>query len=97
PQDLPMTLGFNTLISYGGAPRANSFDPATGTFDVPDVPPGEFTLQIIPAPQGPGARGTGTTMRLDASVPIHVTNADIDGLVLRLSAAATLQGKLIVE
>jgi hypothetical protein len=36
-------------------------------------------------------------MELAASVPIRVTNADIDGLVITLAAGVRVQGKLIVE
>jgi hypothetical protein len=34
-------------------------------------------------------------MELAASVPIRVTNADIDGLVITLAAGVRVQGKLI--
>src|SRR4029079_916261 len=36
-------------------------------------------------------------MGLGASVPIHVTDANVEGLVLTLTTGVTVQGKLIVE
>jgi hypothetical protein len=100
-----MMLGFSNLFGGGGsAVIPGSFDPATGTFAVSNVPPGEFTIGIAKAMGPVGARGTPIleqqaqrAMGLAASVPIHVTNADIDGLVLTLTPGVTLQGKLMVE
>jgi protocatechuate 3,4-dioxygenase beta subunit len=103
PQDLGMMLGFSNLAGGGGnAVIPTGFDPATGTFDVPNVPPGEFTIGIARAfAPGRGAampeQQAQRAMGFAASVPIHVTNADIDGLVLTLTPGITAQGKLIVE
>jgi 5-hydroxyisourate hydrolase-like protein (transthyretin family) len=101
PADMMMFLGYSTFSSSGSANRPNSFDPATGAFDVASVPPGEFTVGIVQAPQTP--RGANTeqqaqrAMGLAASVRVHVTDADIDGLILTLTPGITVAGKLIVE
>ena len=44
-----------------------SFDPASGNFEIPDIPPGSYIVQV----NAPG--GT-------AQVPVHITNADIENL-----------------
>jgi hypothetical protein len=105
-----MRLAYYTSSSWGGSPRPNSFDPATGLFDVGAVPPGDFSIEIGPPSQPPlvrGAAGFGATgffeeqarqaMALSASAPIHVTDADIEGLVLTLAPGVSAKGKLIVE
>jgi hypothetical protein len=106
PQNIGVGLGFRQLGSFVTMNKPNSFDPATGTFDIPDVPPGEFYIVIHQTPQpsgGPVAAGAipnqrvPRTMELAASVPIRVTNADIDGLVITLAAGVRVQGKLMVE
>jgi protocatechuate 3,4-dioxygenase beta subunit len=87
PQSVMTMLGFRTVTGSGSgsANMPNSFDPSTGTFDISNVPTGEFTLQIP------------MDFRLGASVPIRVMNGDIDGLVLMLTDSVETQGKLIVE
>jgi len=102
PSNLTAMLGYSTFSGAGNANRPDSFDPVTGMFNVSNVPPGEFTIQIAQPAQPP--RGTGGTLiaeqqarALAASVSVRVTNSDIDGLVLTPTAAVTAQGKLIVE
>jgi protocatechuate 3,4-dioxygenase beta subunit len=102
PPDTIVTVGFRSLAGAGSAVSPNSFDPATGTFDVPNVPRGEFTINVVPSPQPPRGAG-GVTIpeqrarSLAASVPVSVSNADIDGLVLTLAAGVTVGGRLTVQ
>jgi hypothetical protein len=100
PQNTIAGIGFRTFSSAGSANSPGSFDPATGTFDIPNVPPGNFFVVISQSPEagrGAGALQAQAATRLTAWTPIHVTNADINGLVLTLKVPATVQGKLIVE
>ncbi len=107
PQNTRVGLGSNQLSSFVTSNKPEDrFDPATGTFDISSVTPGEFYVVIHQTPQPPGAPGGAgpipnpqvpRAMELAASVPIRVTNADIDGLVITLAAGVAVQGKLIVE
>jgi len=108
PQNTGVGLGFRQLGSFAtiNRPDSFSFDPATGTFDLANIPPGEFYVVIHQTPQpppGPGDAGpipnpqASRAMELAASVPIRVTDADIDGLVITLAPGSRVRGNLIVE
>lgn len=101
PEEMMMVLGYSTFGSSGSANRPSNFDRVTGTFDVVSVPPGDFTVSIVQAtPLQRGALVEQQAQRaigLAASAPVHVTNADIDGLVLTLTRGLTVPGQLIVE
>jgi len=58
-----------------------SFDPASGNFEIPDIPPGNYVVQV----NAPG--GT-------AQVPVQITNADIEKLNIVVSPGVTIQGRV---
>jgi len=92
-------LGYRTFSSAGNINSPGSFNPTTGTFDLPSVPPGDFFVVIAPTPGGGLAGGilAQQATQSTATAPIHVINADIDGVVLTLMPSTTVPGKLIVE
>lgn len=86
PEGTTVGLGNNLLSGFSTSRSPeDSFDPATGMFDIANVPPGDFHVVVQ-------QRAT----PLAASVPIRVTNADINGLAIMLTGV-TVPGKLIVE
>jgi hypothetical protein len=102
PQNMTMMLGYRTFGGGGSANVPNSLDVVTGIFDI-TAPNGEFTVEAAQAPQpvGPPRGDLGPlleqqaerAMGLGASVPIHVSDADIDGVVLLLSRRHGRHGK----
>jgi len=97
----------NVLLAYrnlnGGASFSNSnrrnFDPTTNTFELQNVSPGDYYVQVqIQTAQAARARGN---FPIDATpsaqAPIHVVDADIDGVVLNVTTGITLNGRIVVE
>ena len=79
-------LGF---ASFGGGPAANIA--ADGSFTIPNVPPGEYTISASRRegdPLGPPEVAIAT---------IFVDGSDIDNLSLVGSAGGTVSGRVIVE
>jgi protocatechuate 3,4-dioxygenase beta subunit len=66
-----------------------------GSFSVANVPPGEYTLQVL-SPRGPA--GTGGTPTVDFGMQ-YVTVADSDPapVTVRATAGSTLEGRIISE
>jgi hypothetical protein len=66
-----------------------------GTFDIPSVPPGEYSIDVTPY----NAR-TGLVAPEEfefASVPISVTGQDISGLTITMHAGWTVVGRVVFE
>jgi hypothetical protein len=68
-----------------------------GTFVLRNVPQGQYTMQGF-GPPAPGYRGP---MNLGAMsfgwLPVAVGDADLDGVVLRVTGGATLRGTIVLE
>jgi 5-hydroxyisourate hydrolase-like protein (transthyretin family) len=76
------------------------FDPATGVFELQDVPPGDYAVQLHipePAPTPPATLQDPRPRDAFARVQIRVVDKDVEGVVLTVSTGATASGRLIVE
>jgi len=94
PPSLNLALEFQSFTAGGAFSSGRNFDPATGAFELLNVPPGDYTV-ITEFPhdrQAPPAE-----LRPFAAAPIHVIDADIDGVVLNLSSGATVPGRFLME
>ncbi len=68
-----------------------------GTFVFRNVPPGTYTLQGFGAPP-PGSRGPFNLGAMPfGSASVIVADADLDGVVLKVTAGTTLRGKIALE
>src|SRR4030095_15298433 len=68
---------FGTPLGLGGVPAPE------GTFTIPDVPPGRYTLNASLRGDGPSESG---------SVPVTVVNDDVTGNTIVTGRAATMEG-----
>jgi len=73
---------FGVPVGLGGVTRDD------GTFTLPDVPPGHYTLTV-------SSRGDGPTET--ASFPLTVGSEDLDGLTLVTGRAATIHGRFVTD
>jgi hypothetical protein len=62
---------------------------AQGGFDIADVPPGEYKLEIITI--------ANSLRRTIGSMPLRVGGTDVNGLAVKSTAGAKVMGKLTVE
>jgi protocatechuate 3,4-dioxygenase beta subunit len=98
----PATSGNITLVSDGGGrggPLGNyAARIQNGTFTVPNVPPGRYTLRAMSGGErgrGRGGRGGDATMQY-AAQPV-VIDGDTDSVFVALTAGATLSGSIAVQ
>ncbi len=88
------------------------YDPATGTFDLAEIPPGSYWVRATVTASSssvlvpPSAAGrtltdlfTDTILseRQAAQVAVEVSGSDVDGVVLSLSRGVSIRGRLMVE
>jgi hypothetical protein len=103
-------LGYRNFSGGSGAfSGGRNFDPTTNAFDIQNVSPGHYSVQVQlplqPLTVGPGpidpARLTQREFEQaslpSAEVPIDVVDADIDNIVLTLSSGVTVAGRVVVE
>jgi hypothetical protein len=108
PRAVNITMAYRNLTGGGGGfSSPNVYDPATGTFRMLNIAPGDYVVRAVEREQTPPvaardaagveARRVAQAALASASAPAHVTDADIDGLVLTLSTGVTATGRLVVE
>jgi hypothetical protein len=103
PRNLRVRLVYRNLGSldapgtFGVGP---GYDAATQTFELHNVPPGEYVVQAqLPQDRtfveaaGPGAQAT----RPFAHARIRVTDADIEDVVLNVNQGVSVSGQFVVE
>jgi hypothetical protein len=73
---------FGTPLGIGGVTRAD------GTFTIPEVPPGRYTL-------GASLRGDGPSEV--AAIPVAVGTEDVAGATLITAQPATMRGRFVVD
>jgi hypothetical protein len=84
PASINVSLSYSTITGGGGTFNMNTpYTPATGVFEIRDVVPGAYTLQV-------GSQGT------VARVPLNVTN-NIDGLAVVLSGTFSVAGRITID
>ena len=83
----PAAVGLSAAFrTFGGGGAGylvfnQAYDPATGIFEIRDLPPGSYAVQV----------NTGTAT---ARVPVEVTNADIEGLTVVVSKGIGITGQV---
>jgi hypothetical protein len=100
----------NTLLRGGMATwgSGNSYDPRTGTFQLSNVPPGRYHIEASLPAQSPNRGGAvdpaAARARISANfalprgrTPVEVRDSDLDGIVVRISPAAPLPARFVVE
>jgi hypothetical protein len=107
PANTEIMLGYQSPLSRGSFSNGRNFDPATGAFELQNVPPGDYALQVqipgepLSVPQGQPLllmmRQVEQASRPRAITPIQVVDKDLDGVVLTVTRGATVNGRLIVE
>ncbi|MBI4445587.1 MAG: carboxypeptidase regulatory-like domain-containing protein [Acidobacteria bacterium] len=95
------SITLNSSLYGRGVTRnivSQSYDSASGTFEIRDIPPGVYVVGArIQDPNAPaGARPT-TLPPDDAQAAVTITNSDVDGLVLTILPGVSLPGRLKVE
>ena len=81
-----ISVAFQTLTGANGAfyPQWQDYDPATGIFVLRDILPGTYVLQAAAA-------------SLSARIPIEITNANIENLVVDLNSGINVSGRFIAD
>jgi len=104
PLTASVSLAYRTLSGVAGAFNSGTkYDPATGDFELRNVPPGSYVVQAIAAAAAPVASGeaivriSALALQPNARLPIDVSNADIDGVNLQLIGGAPLPGRISVD
>jgi hypothetical protein len=79
-----------------GLPVPNRYDPSTGTFQVRDLEPGIYSLvALVQDPTPPGQSGASTPSL--GVFTVAVSASDVDGIVLPVIPAASIQGRLRLD
>jgi hypothetical protein len=112
PANLNIALAYRFLNGSGSRGMANAFNPATGTFELQNVAPGDWfvsvsvptTIADVPAalagpldPAALAARQVQAASRPSGSVPVKVVDQDVDGLVVTVSTGVNTTGRITVE
>lgn len=98
---------YRTLTGNSGAFSAGErYNPKTGEFELRNVPPGSYLVQALgleAASSTDGADGealvriSALATRPNARVPVEVSSADVDGVLLSLTAGVAVPGRITVE
>ena len=91
--DMP-GLEFDTGLRIAG-PVSRNYDAATGTFAIHGLLPGLYTIHATA--QDVLSQGRGPSAQSFGSVPVAVSTADVDGLVLNMLPSAAIPGRLRLE
>jgi hypothetical protein len=104
PPSVGLSLAYRTLAGTSGAFSAGQkYDPRTGEFELRNVPPGSYVIQAIAMDST--AVGESETLvkvaavasRANARLPVDISNHDVDGLFLTLTAGVALPGRISLE
>lgn len=78
-------------------PSSQSYDGATGTFEIRDLSPGTYSVvALVLDPPAPGVTGR-PEARSAAMTAISVSTSDVNGITLSVVPAATIAGRLRIE
>jgi 5-hydroxyisourate hydrolase-like protein (transthyretin family) len=109
PANTSVMLAYRFLSGGGTFSSGRAFDPSTGAFDLQNVAPGDYAVQVqIPMQNQPlltgpqdaaslAARQAELAARPTAQFPIRVVDRDINDVVLNLSAGVSTTGRIVVE
>jgi carboxypeptidase family protein len=113
PANLNIALTYRFLNGSGSRGNANAFNPATGTFELQNVAPGDWSVAVsvqttaafdgLPAQTGPldpaaqAARQAQQASRPSGSAPIKVIDKDVEDVVVTVSTGVNTTGRITVE
>jgi hypothetical protein len=104
PRGVGLSLAYRTLTGNSAAFSAGEkYNPATGEFELRNVPAGSYVVQAIASDEIAAAEGEtlvrvgAIALRANARVPVEVSDTDVDGVELRLSAGVNLRGRITVD
>jgi len=98
PAAVSISLVYRSLTGSGGSVNfARNYDPATGNFEIPNVIPGQYSIDArlgdaMGRPLPPTALQDGPS----AQMSINVTG-DLEGLVLGLADPVSITGRVTIE
>jgi hypothetical protein len=104
--NVQVMLAYRLPTGGGGTfSSGRNYDPATGKFELLNVIPGQYNVQAqiqeavtpITSTQQLEERQAAQAMQPTGRTPITVTTADVEGVVVTLTTAVTLPGKVAVE
>jgi len=89
----------NLLLDQISMDLINNYNATSGTFEIRDLLPGSYSVTIIaqdPAPASAAARGGGVPPPglANSTVAVSISDADVEGLVVTVSPASTLAGRI---
>jgi protocatechuate 3,4-dioxygenase beta subunit len=76
--------------------RGQARSQADGTFTIPNVAPGEYTLEVMTGQGGRGGGGGGASPDV-ASMPLIIGNEDLSGLTITTSKGGTIRGTVVAD
>jgi len=104
PAAVGLSLAYRTLGGASGAFSAGErYDSRTGEFELRNVPPGSYIFQAIALDHAPVRESEAlvkvgaVASRSNARVPVDLSNHDVDGLSLMLTAGVDLPGRITVD
>lgn len=104
PVSTSVSLAYRTLTGVGGAFNAGSkYDATTGEFELRNVPPGAYVVQAIVSSAAPVTAGeaivriSALALQPNARFPIEVSNADVTGITLQLTAGTSVPVRISVD
>jgi hypothetical protein len=101
PRNLRVRLVYKNLGSFdqpGTFSSGPGYDAATQSFELHNVPPGEYVVQVqLPQDRLEGAGPGAQAMRPFSHARIEVTDADIEGVILNVNRGVNRSGRFVVE
>ena len=96
----PEAMTMAAAMSGGGPPllivtTISGHTGADGTFTIPDVPPGSYTLTVMGSPMTGGSPFD--SVPETATVPVVVAGADMAGLTVVTTTAAAVEGTVVAD
>jgi len=93
PAQATLLLQSTSQIDGPFGVRGQARSQGDGTFTIPNVAPGEYTLEVM---TGQGGRGGGASPDV-ASMPLVVGNEDLSGLTIATSKGGSIRGTVVAD
>jgi 5-hydroxyisourate hydrolase-like protein (transthyretin family) len=101
PASASISLSYSNLDGGGSFSNGNSYNAATGTFELTNLIPGSYTIQAsvqesVFAGIAPDAARSSSRAVSSVSMPIDAFNGDLENVVLSLAPTMALPGRVTV-
>jgi hypothetical protein len=95
---VPRTAGLETaVLAAGNELGSRYYNPDKGTFEIRDLLPGSYVLTASIQTGQPGAVAFPQTAMSATSIPVIITDSDVEGIGITVAPAATVSGRLRYE